>query len=335
MVGPTREGEASPRRTWAKAAALLAAALATVPLLVATTVSGYNWAIVPIAATTVGVAWGVRRLSGALPALPWLLIGMSGAIAVVSILTGRLNGLSDEPYSTPAYASLGLGMYLHPVQFGYVEYGRHLVENSYDVYLPLLTFVQIPGVDYRWVALAAWAVLLLLVRYDRFALGGLATPWIALLAANGQNDFVALAAFAASVTLPATRYRWVVEFVALGLKQFVNLLLLGYHLLRRDYAAALGTVAGTLLILLPFLLVGPQAVVCHVVAGDPGSGCSPHSAAFVLFKRNYWLYPVAVVLLFHRPIGDRLRRLLAYGQPDPDRPGPTEGVRPADRSPGP
>lgn len=289
--------------------ALTLGGAASLALLVGTTFSGFTWLIVPLVALTALLADRFRRLAAAWPRALLAYVAVVGSIAVVSILTGLLNGLSDEPYSTPAYASLGLSMYTHPVSFDYVQYGVTYHEFSYDVYLPLLTFVQVPFLDYRWVALAAWAGTVYLLRRDAFAAGGLATPWIAVLAANGQNDFVPLLALTGAIALGRYRGRWFVELVALGLKQFANVLVFLYHLARREYRAAALSLVATLAILAPFLWVDPGAVYCHVVVGDPTSACAGHSWSFFVFKRNYWLYPTWALLVFHPTVARWVRTL--------------------------
>jgi hypothetical protein len=295
----------------ADAALVIAAGIATLPLLVGTTFPGFTFLIVPIFLLTGLVGWGMSRVApstrGALP----LLVGIGGAVAVVSVVTGLLNGLSDEPYSTPAYAALGWHLYTQPVVFSYTQYGTVHFENSYDVYLPLLTFVQVPGLDYRWVSLAAWAGGVYLLRRDPFAAAGFATPWIPLLAANGQNDFVPLLALTVALGIRLPRGQWAAEVVALALKQLANVVVVFYHLFRREYFRAALAVVITLAILAPFLYIDPTAVWCHVFVGDPGNGCMGNPWTFFVFKRNYWLYPSWALVVFHQPIGrflDRVRK---------------------------
>lgn len=282
---------------------------ASLVLLVATTFPLLTWVILPLVLLTGLLARTFARVASRAPRALALYASVVLAAAIGSIVTGALNGLSDEPYSTPAYASLGLSMYTHPVSFDYVQYGVTYHEFSYDVYLPLLTFVQVPFLDYRWVALAAWAGTVYLLRRDAFAAGGLATPWIAVLAANGQNDFVPLLALTGAIALGRYRGRWFVELVALGLKQFANVLVFLYHLARREYRAAALSLVATLALLAPFLWVDPGAVYCHVVVGDPTSACAGHSWSFFVFKRNYWLYPTWALLVFHPTVARWVRSL--------------------------
>ncbi|HLM90727.1 MAG TPA: hypothetical protein VK424_01545 [Thermoplasmata archaeon] len=304
---------------------------ATLPLLAGTTVHGATILIVPIFLLTLVVAWGMGRVADRVRfALP-LLVGIGVAVAVFSIVTGILNGFSDEPYSTPAYAALGWGLYTHPVHFTYLQYGTSYVENSYDVYLPLLTFLQVPGLDYRWVSLAAWGGSLYWLRRDPVAAGGFATPWIPLLAANGQNDFVPLLALTVALAVPLSRGgTWAAEVVALALKQLANVVVVLYHLARREYLRAAAAVAITAALLLPFLWIDAGAVYCHVIVGDPGNTCVGHSWTFFVFKRNYWLYPTWVAVVFHRPLRSafgRFRGWVAPGSPAPLAPSGRAGER--------
>jgi hypothetical protein len=301
-----------------RAAALLyvLGAFATVALLFGTTFDGFTFLIVPIAVISVLVARGLGRLDDEVRwAIP-LLIGLGAALAVTSVLTGFLNGFSDEPYSTPAYAALGWGLYAHPVAFYYVQYGKTYFENSYDVYLPLLTFIQIPGIDYRWVSLIAWAGALYLLRDRPIALAGWAVPWIPLLAANGQNDFVPLFALTLALTVPLGRAQWATEAFALALKQLANVVVVLYHLARREFLRAAVAVVITFAILAPFLYLSPAGVYCHVFLGDPSTNCTGRPLSFFIFKRNYWLYPTWILVVFYRPIRDRsfsLARRVAPG----------------------
>ena len=290
--------------------ALLLAAFTTLPLLAATTVPGFTWLIIPLVAMTLVLAIGFARVTARVPSAISVLVGVTLAVAAFSIISGFLNGLSDEPYSTPAYARLGLSMYTQPVDFSYVQYGRVYTERSYDVYLPMLTFVQVPGLDYRWVALSAWLGGIYLLRSDKVAMAGLGAPWIAVLAANGQNDFVPLLALTATLAFRARKGGWIIELLALGLKQFANVLVFFYHLARREYGRSGLAILGTFVLLAPFLWIDSGAVWCHVFVGDPTSSCHSHSLDFLLFKRNYWLYPTWGVLVFHRQLGDQGRRLV-------------------------
>ena len=306
MRGPVRPGLLA-------SVGILAALVATAPLLVGTTVPGFTWLIVPASLLTIGAS----RLSGSLrpgSRLPWLLLAGSAGLGVVSILTGTVNGLSDEPYSTPAYAQLGLGMYSHPVTFTYLQYGRTYFEGSYDVYLPLLTYAQVPGLDYRWISLVAWAATFGLLRSNRPAAVGWASPWIAILAANGQNDFVPLLAVTIALLGVPRRAGAAAEVVALGLKQFANVIVFAYHLARREYARAGLAILITVALLAPFLWVDPAGVWCHVVVGDPGTACQGHPWTFFVFKRNYWLYPTWVALVFFAPLARELGRLTAWAR---------------------
>jgi hypothetical protein len=289
---------------------VLMAALATVPLLVGTTFPGFTFLIVPIFALTVGLGYGAARVHAREPWLLPALIGFGVVIAVVSVVTGALNGLSDEPYSTPAYASLGLQMYSRSVTISYDQYGTFHTETVYNVYLPLLTYLQVPGLDYRWVSLTAWAGTLYLLRRNPMAQAGYSATWIPLLAANGQNDFVPLFAVTLALVVPLGVYGWFGEAFALALKQWANVVVFFYHLARGDALRALASVAITVGILAPFLYVNPSGVWCHVIVGNSGTTCNSNPWTFFVFKRNYWLYPSWVAVVYFTPIWRSSRSLV-------------------------
>jgi hypothetical protein len=298
-------------RSIAVPAVLLLGAAATVPLLLATVFPPYGaLAILPTVLLTFLLARRFER-EGAprewlLPAL--LLLGI--ALAVLSATTGFLNGLSDEPYATPAFARAGLALYTQPVSFDYTQFGRMHHEFTYYVYFPLLTYLQVPGLDYRWVSIAAWVGGVLWVRRDRYAASALAMPWVGLLAANGQNDFVPLLALTLALAAPRWRGAPVLELLALGLKQFANVIVIAYHLLRREWRGALLAALVSVLFLSPYLFVNAGAVYCRVLFANPSGGCTPASASFLLLKRNYWLYPTWVWAVFHRPLRTRMATLI-------------------------
>jgi hypothetical protein len=294
--------------TLASATVPVLAAVATVPLLVGTTFPGFQFLILPVFALTIVVGVSAERIHRQFPMLVPILAAIGVGVAVFSILTGVLNGFSDEPYSTPAYASLGWSLYSKNVAFSYLQYGKIGFENSYDVYLPLLTFVQVPGIDYRWVSLAAWAGTLVLLRKHPLGQAGYAATWIPLLAANGQNDFVPLFAVTLALVVPLGRAHWAAEAFSLALKQLANVVVFFYHLARREYLQAAAAVAITAAILSPFLLLDAGGVYCHVLLGNSGTSCTSNPWTFFVFKRNYWLYPSWVAVVFYGPIRVTLGR---------------------------
>ncbi|HEV2449159.1 MAG TPA: hypothetical protein VGU43_01970 [Thermoplasmata archaeon] len=299
---------------------LLLGAAATVPLVLATVFPPFGaLAILPTVALTLLLAGRFDRTGADRPWLVPALLAGGLLLAIVSAATGVWNGVSDEPYATPAFARAGLALYTRPVSFDYTQYGSVHHEFTYYVYLPLLTYLQVPGVDYRWLSIGAWVGSVLALRRDRYAASAVAMPWVALLAANGQNDFVPLLAL--SLALAPTRGRWapVFEIIALGLKQFANAIAIGAHLLRREWRAALLASAVSLALLVPYLFVNAGAVYCRVLVANPSGGCSPASASFLLLKRNYWLYPTWIWAVFHRGLRQRAARVLARlrGSPEP------------------
>jgi hypothetical protein len=281
---------------------LLLAAFGTVPLLLATVFWWGTLAILP----TVGITFLLARgISERAAQQRWILpVLLSGALAlgVLSIVTGFWNGLSDEPYATPAFVHAGLSLYTRPVSFNYTQYGTLHHEFTYYVYLPLLTYAQVPGLDYRWVSLAAWGAALAWIGRDRFAAAAFGMPWIALLAANGQNDFVPLLALSVALVPRLPRGAILAEVLALGVKQLANVVVFFYHLLRKEWTRAILAIVVTALFLAPYLFTNAGAVFCRVALANPSGGCSTASASFILLKRNYWLYPTWVLAVFHGPL---------------------------------
>jgi hypothetical protein len=283
--------------------------LATLPLLVGTTFPGFQFLIVPIVALTVVVGYAASLAHRDVPWLLPALVAVGAGFALYSLVTGVANGLSDEPYSTPAFAPLGLAMYSRSVAIHYVQYGTPGFIDVYDVYLPLLTYIQVPGLDYRWVSLVAWGGTLYLVRGRPLALAGFSAAWVPLLAANGQNDFVPLLAVTLALVVPLGRYGPIAEAFSLGLKQWANLLVFAFHLARREYWRAALALAVTAAILAPFVLVNAAGVYCHVLVGNSGTSCTASPWTFFVFKRNYWLYPTWAIVVFYAPLRDGVIRL--------------------------
>ena len=204
---------------WGRGALVLALSGLTVYLSMTVLLGQAGLTFVP-AVATLGVAglavrWRLHRR----PAFLAVWLGVSAAFAVISALSGFYNGLTDEAVATPAFASqLWPNLYSVPLQRTYFQYGSgpfHL--SAYYVYLPLLTLVQVPGVDYRWVALAGWAATVVLLRRYPAAVVVWGSAYVALLAANGFNDFVPLALLTFAFVPTSRRAGWVAEGLSLGL----------------------------------------------------------------------------------------------------------------------
>jgi putative flippase GtrA len=240
--------------------------------------------------------WG-RHRDPVLLAL-WVAVGVG--LAVVSIVTGRWNGLTDEPYGTPAFATLLPNLYGQPLHLVYYQYGTGPLQfTSYYTYLPLLVFLWIPGVDYRWITLAAWVLTLYWVRRSGPSVLLLGAPWVALLCASGFNDFLPLAALtAAFVGLSGWSSRCA-EILSLAMKQFANVIVVAYHLWRREWRRAGLALAVTAAVLLPFVYWSPSGVYCHAILLTTVSGCggagSFSSADVFLGHINYFLWPAWIL----------------------------------------
>jgi len=226
-------------------------------------------------------------------------VGIAAVLAVVSAATGFFNGLTDEPYAVPAYVRLLPDLYGRSLVLSYYQYGSGpLTLSSAYIYLPLMTFLQVPGLDYRWVTVGAWALMVYLVRRTPasvFLLGG---PWVALLAANGFNDFVPLFFLTLFFAVLSGWSARAAEVVALGLKQFANVIVVVYYLWKRRWREALLAVGITAAFLLPFALLDPDGVLCHAVLLDPQAACTAgNSLGFASEVFTHLNYPVWVLWL--------------------------------------
>ena len=239
-------------------------------------------------------------------------VGAAAALALVSALTGFFNGLTDEPYATPAFVRLLPDLYGKPLQLTYHQYGSGpLSIDDPFIYLPLMPFVQLPGLDYRVVTLGAWALTVGLLRRSPTAVVLMGSPWVALLAANGFNDAVPLLFLTLTfVTLRGWSSR-LAEVVSLGLKQFANAIIVVYYLWRRQWLEALLAVGITVAFLLPFALLDPSGVLCHAILLDPQPVCASGNvvsfAVGVFGHLNYYVWVVWVFAVFGPAYVVRLR----------------------------
>jgi len=222
---------------------------------------------------------------------------------VVSILIGWGNGLTDEPFTTPRFVTLlwaHQDPYVVPLVFNYVQYGQTIHSYSIYPYLPLLMFLQVPGLDYKWFALACWVGMVLLVR-KRFDAGVLlAQPYVVVMAASGYNDFpVLLLLTVAFVGIQGRQQRWA-QLLALGAKQFANAIVVVYYLVRRDWKNVLVTLGVSAAFILPFVVWSGPTVLCPAVLADRLSSCPSGGTAQYLL--NYALWPVWVLAVFYLPV---------------------------------
>jgi hypothetical protein len=234
---------------------------------------------------------------------------------VISILTGAGNGLTDEPYTTPRFVTLlwaHQDPYVVPLVFNYVQYGQTIHSYSIYPYLPLLMFLQVPGLDYKWFALGCWVGMVLLVR-KRFDAGVLlAQPYVVVMAASGYNDFpVLLLLTLAFVGVEGRRQRWP-QLLALGAKQFANAIVLVYYAVRRDWKNFLVTVGVSAAFILPFVVWSGPTVLCPAVLADRLSSCPAGGEA--QFLLNYALWPVWVLAVFYLPVLGTLRASAEKGR---------------------
>lgn len=149
-------------------------------------------------------------------------------------------------------------------------------------YFPLIAFLQLPGIDYRWTALLSYGALLLALRGKRVGFWAFANPLVAWLAASGFNDFapLALVAWSARSALP-----WL-AWLAAASKQFFLPLLAVDAFLRREWRVFVGSALFTLAVCVPFLLLDPGAFVRSAFLDHAAK--APRLFVFV----NYALYPL-------------------------------------------
>ena len=235
-----------------------------------------------------------------------LLVGI--AFGVLSILTGWGNGLTDEPFTTPRFAAFTLSghdPYTTQLVFDYNQYGTTLSSQSYYLYLPLLMFLQIPGLDYKWFALGCWAVMVLLTRKQFDIATMLAQPYVLLIAASGYNDLpVLLLLTLGFVGVGGRRQKWA-EYLSLGCKQFANAFVFVYYLVRRRWVDFFVTLGVSVAFLLPFLLWGGTAVICPAVFANRLSVCAPGGSPSLLL--NYPVWAVWIVAVFYIPVARAVR----------------------------
>lgn len=227
-----------------------------------------------------------------------LLVVVALVLAVGSIVFGFFGGSTDEPAAMPVFIQPilhGQDPYATPVAIDYewnsVLYGAtHTPLSATYSYLPFLLFFQPFLVPYKWFALATWAVTVYLVRSRPMALVAIGQPYMALLSANGFNDFPALLLLTlALVGVAGSRRRWA-EYLALGCKQFANFLVLAYYLIARDWRSALVTLGVSLAWVLPFLVWNPSAFLYRAVFfAGVGSGTGGGN---LLNHVNYWAWPI-------------------------------------------
>jgi hypothetical protein len=236
-----------------------------------------------------------------------LLAGL--AFSVLSILTGWGNGLTDEPFTTPRFAAFTLSghdPYTSQLIFTYQQYGATLHSQSYYLYLPLLMFLQFPGISYKWFALTCWAGMVLLARRRFDAATMLAQPYVVLLAASGYNDLpVLLLLTLGFVGWEGQRQKWA-EYLSLGCKQFANAFVFVYYVVRRRWLDSAITLAVSAVFLVPFLIWGGSAVICPAVFADRLAACAAGGNAALLL--NYPVWAVWVVAVFWVPLLVLLRR---------------------------
>ena len=306
-TSPARGKNDGPLPSWVRylaawlAAALPAFAIVTLLWLYFGRTSPFAYVAIGLFALTFPVI--VRRLG--VPrrrSFVYFLLVIGLAFGVLSILTGWGNGLTDEPFTTPRFAGFllsGHDPYVSQLVFTYQQYGKTLSSRSYYLYLPLLMFLQIPGIDYKWFTLGCWAVMVLLTRKHFDTATMLAQPYVLLIAASGYNDLpVLLLLTLGFVGLGGRQQKWA-EYLSLGCKQFANAFVFVYYLVRRRWIDSLLTLVVSALFLVPFVVWDGPAVLCPSVFADRLSACTAGASAGLLL--NYPVWAVWIAAVFYVP----------------------------------
>lgn len=281
------------------------------PIVTLSYVTGLGAAFSPLLGVgAIVYSLGAHRGSASRPRLfAAALFAASLALAVVSFVTGRYNGLTDEPYVMPNFVGSlwhGLDPYAVVRTYSYVQYGTPYTVRTGYVYLPLYLVLQPFVVSYKIYTIAAWAVSVYLVRRRPFARVAIGQPFVGILAASGFNDFpVLLLLTLAYVGVGGERQRWA-ELLALGCKQFANVFVVAYRLVRRDLWGALIAGAVSLAFVLPFVLWNPGAFACEALVFTPHS-CGSASTAGVYAHTNYYLWPLWGLAIFYDPVAAGIR----------------------------
>ena len=246
-------------------------------------------------------------------ALPYV-AAFSLALGIFSIGTGIFNNGTDEPYAAAYWLSVllnGHNPYVYHLTITYTQFQlfpppelRTLSPTTTFVYLPLAAFLVIPGggTGFKAFSLLLWAGTLYLVRRERWTALVWGSPVIALMAANGFNDTVAILLLTVALVRPGPlATSKAAEYVSFGMKQFAPYLMGVYYLARRQWLNIGITLGVTLLILLPFLLWGPAFdVLCTAFVVVPLHSCPASyplpGAAYVHW--NYYFWPVWLGAIF-------------------------------------
>lgn len=244
----------------------------------------------------------------------FFLVGAGVAFGAVSILTGAANGLTNQAVALPRFLDLLLrhqDPYVSPLAFQYLQYGQTYSFQGVYPFLPLLLLLQVPGLDYKWFALACWVALVLVAR-RRFDIAVmLGQPYAVIVAANGYSDLVVLLLLTvAFVGGGARRSRWA-KWVALGCKQFAAVVVVAYHLACRQWRAAGIAIGVTVAFLVPFYLWSGPAVLCPALTSNLVPACGARTLPGV--QLDYALWVVWGLAVFYGPLVAALRRRAEEG----------------------
>lgn len=301
-------------REWSRAGLLVALGLVGTLGGLDVAVAAWWLSFVPYAAVVaVVVLW--KRWAVPSAKLLALALPLGVVLGVYSILTGVRNGLTDEPWAFP----LEQAMLFHGIDPYSVV---HIAVNPYTGTatpgrlweLPLTVVLLVPRIPYGYQMLGCWVALVVLLR-RRDAGVVLAQPLVALLAANGFSDFLPLLLLTVAYVGAPGRSRAWVEALALGIKQFANVVVVLRYLWRRDWFGLARAVLVTAVWVVPFLLWAPRAFYCGAIVFDVPASCPVNdnlagAHGVNPLSLNYWLWPLWVLALGWNDLPAAVRRWL-------------------------
>jgi hypothetical protein len=121
------------------------------------------------------------------------------------------------------------------------------------------------------------------------------------MAANGFNDALPILILTLALLTFTGRNARVASYLALGLKQFANIFLFAYHVLRREWHEAIVTISVTLIFLSPFLVWDWRSAICSPILDMPPYCQDTQNLLIdaVHSRINFALWPVWIAAIFY------------------------------------
>lgn len=225
------------------------------------------------------------------------------AVAAVVIITGVYNFLTDETFTIPVEQSM-LFAGLNPYSVRHIVYYDGSDRSvGYLWELPLTVIFVPPGGwrVYEMTMVMSWVGLVYVMRNHRAGLW-MSYPWFAILAANGYSDFLPLLCLSLSWI---SGNKWA-GWIALGFKQFANVLAVARYWVLRDWRGLTVAFVATMIWVVPFLVWDAHAFICNAVLFGLPSSCplnnpssGNHQPVDVWYPNiNYFIWPVFTLAMY-------------------------------------